>query len=64
MFTETKGSRKAIGDVDVGTTTDFNPFHLVLPNHDLSRTQSAPMVLTGVASLMRFLSATPEAGMI
>lgn len=35
MFTETQGSRKAIGDVDVLYHDGlFHLFHLVLPNHD------------------------------
>ena len=35
MFTETEGSRKAIGDVDVVYHEGvYHLFHLVLPNHD------------------------------
>ena len=60
MFTETKGSRKAIGDVDVCTTTDFIICSIwCCRTTTLLRTQSAPMALTGVVSRMRFLSADP-----
>ncbi len=35
MFTETEGSRKAVGDVDVVFHDGvYHLFHLVLPNHD------------------------------
>ena len=35
MFSETDGSRKAIGDVDVVWHDGlYHLFHLVLPNHD------------------------------